>query len=252
MNLICLAYIDKRDDINDQGQLSNMVSKAREILPDEKVTVLADTGYYNMAQIVKSSNENTEILIKEQKRKKEKLKNSFDKFHFTYNHTKDNCTCPLGYNLEFKWNGKKKGKNHKRYTCKDFDICGKKDLCTLAKAGRSVTRFEDEEMIERVAQNTIQKENEYKMRGSMVEHPFGTIKRQFGYTYFLTRGLESINTEASLICLAYNFKRLINIVQVRKLLGLIKDKTLLLFSKICHFQQYSSLFHKIYGNRSYC
>ncbi|NLJ79935.1 MAG: hypothetical protein GX335_02805 [Firmicutes bacterium] len=44
-------------------------------------------------------------------------------------------------------------------------------------------------------------------RGAIVEHPFGTIKRHLGYTFFLRRRLESVKTEASLICLAYNFKR---------------------------------------------
>ncbi len=57
----------------------------------------------------------------------------------------------------------------------------------------------------------------YKKRGTIVEHPFGTIKRHFGYTYFLTRGLDSVNTEGSFICLAYNLKRLINILGVREL-----------------------------------
>ncbi|WP_373561689.1 hypothetical protein [Bacillus sp. AFS073361] len=44
------------------------------------------------------------------------------------------------------------------------------------------------------------------------------MKRHFGYTYFLTRGLESVNTEVSFICLAYNFKRMINIIGVKELI----------------------------------
>ena len=51
-----------------------------------------------------------------------------------------------------------------------------------------------------------------------MEHPFGAIKRHFGYTYLLTRGLESVNTEVSFICLAYNLKRLINIIGVKELI----------------------------------
>ncbi|MEH7502479.1 transposase [Neobacillus drentensis] len=62
------------------------------------------------------------------------------------------------------------------------------------------------------------KDNIYKKRGSIIEHLFGTIKRHFGYTYFLTRGLESVNTEVSFICLAYNFKRLISIIGVKELI----------------------------------
>ena len=95
--------------------------------------------------------------------------------------------------------------------------CGKKELCISAKCGRAILRLKDEEIIEKVSENTERKNKIYRKRGSIVEHPFGTIKRHFGYTYFLTRGLDSVNTEMSLICLAYNFKRLINIVGVKEL-----------------------------------
>ncbi|OMF18895.1 hypothetical protein BK127_06945, partial [Paenibacillus sp. FSL H7-0331] len=66
--------------------------------------------------------------------------------------------------------------------------------------------------------------NIYKQRGQIVEHPFGTIKRHWGYTYFLTRGLESVGTETSLICLAYNFKRVIKIIGVKELIRLLRDR----------------------------
>ena len=240
------------NDINDQGQLSNMVSKTREVFKDERITVLADTGYYNMTGIVDSSDENTELLIVAQKGKKEKLENGFDKVNFTYNPAEDSYTCPLGFNLGFKWNGKQQDKNYKRYTCEDFDVCGKKEKCTSAKGGRSVTRFEEEAYIEKVTQNTMQKKHIYKKRGSIVEHPFGTIKRQFGYTYFLTRGLESVNTEASLICLAYNLKRLINIVGVRELIEKIKGGNAIIFLNIYYIHRNTPLFHKNDGNKLYC
>lgn len=51
----------------------------------------------------------------------------------------------------------------------------------------------------------------YKKRSQIVEHPFGTIKQSFGYTYFLGKGLETVNAEAALICVAYKFKRLTEI-----------------------------------------
>ena len=79
-------------------------------------------------------------------------------------------------------------------------------------------RFKDEDIIDRVAENTKRKDNIYKKKGSIIEHLLGTIKRHFGYTYLLTRGLESVNTEVSLICIAYNFKRMINIVGVKELI----------------------------------
>ncbi|MCM3115347.1 transposase, partial [Neobacillus sp. MER 74] len=160
----------------------------------------------------------TEILIKPQKGKQQKVENGFDKSNFKYDQKDDVFICPMGYCLNFKWNGKQNGKDSKRYTCVNFNECGKKELCTSAKGGRSIVRFNNEEIIDQVTENTIKKDNIYKKRGSIIEHLFGTIKRHFGYTNFLTRGLESVNTEVSFICLAYNFKRMINIIGVKELI----------------------------------
>lgn len=130
----------------------------------------------------------------------------------------------MSYELPFKWNGKQDGKEYKRYTCEDFEICGQKESCTSAKGGRSVTRLKDEEVIEQIAENTRRQSNIYKQRAAIVEHPFGTMKRHLGYTYFLTRGLASVGTETNLICLAYNLKRIIKIKGVKELIRLFRDR----------------------------
>ncbi|WP_275900971.1 transposase [Paenibacillus periandrae] len=135
----------------------------------------------------------------------------------------------MGYELPFRWNGKQDGKEYKRYTCEAFDICGQKDPCTTAKGGRSVTRLTNEELIEQVAENTRSQSQVYKQRAAIVEHPFGTIKRHWGYTYFLTRGLASVGTETNLICLAYNLKRMIKIKGVKELIRLFRDRAYSIF-----------------------
>ena len=57
------------------------------------------------------------------------------------------------------------------------------------------------------------------LRKALVEHPFGTIKRWFGYTYFLVKGLEKVRGEWTLITLAYNLKRVLNIVSFQELMA---------------------------------
>ena len=57
-----------------------------------------------------------------------------------------------------------------------------------------------------------------KQRKTLAEHPFGTIKRGMDAGYFLLRGLEKVRTEMSLTVLAYNLKRVINILGVPQLL----------------------------------
>ncbi|WP_334077415.1 IS1182 family transposase [Paenibacillus sanfengchensis] len=208
---------DTVNDVNDQGQLSNMSKKIKQVFRDQKSTILADTGYYNYLEIIGVVDESTELLIKPQKGKQNKVASGFDKENFEYDAVNNRYICPLGYELPFKWNGKQDGKEYRRYTCEAFDICGQKDLCTSAKGGRSVTRLKDEELIEQIAENTRSQSHIYKQRGAIVEHPFGTIKRHWGYTHFLTRGLASVGTETNLICLAYNLKRIIKIKGVNEL-----------------------------------
>ena len=65
-----------------------------------------------------------------------------------------------------------------------------------------------------------------KKRGSIVEHPFGTIKQTLGWTHFLVRGKEKVSGENALIMFTYNFRRLLNLIGIalfRKLLIAIKD-----------------------------
>jgi len=57
-----------------------------------------------------------------------------------------------------------------------------------------------------------------RLRKQLVEHPFGTIKRAWNQGYFLTKGLQSVNTEMSLTVLAYNLKRVIQILGVPRMM----------------------------------
>ena len=53
-----------------------------------------------------------------------------------------------------------------------------------------------------------------EVRRETVEHPFGTIKAWMGATHFLTKTLPKVSTEMSLHVLAYNLKRVMNILGV--------------------------------------
>lgn len=48
----------------------------------------------------------------------------------------------------------------------------------------------------------------YKLRQQTVEPVFGIIKSVLGFRQFLLRGLEKVSLEWTLVCLAYNFRRL--------------------------------------------
>ena len=55
-------------------------------------------------------------------------------------------------------------------------------------------------------------------RKAIVEHPFGTLKRWMDQGYFLRRGKQKVSTEMSLSILAYNIKRVLNILGVKTMI----------------------------------
>ena len=62
-----------------------------------------------------------------------------------------------------------------------------------------------------------------KQRGSIVEHPFGTMKDRLGRDHFVCRGLALVGAELSLSALAYNLTRAIQILGASTLLREIKN-----------------------------
>jgi len=50
------------------------------------------------------------------------------------------------------------------------------------------------------------------LRKRLVEHPFGTVKRAFNQGYLLLRGLKNVVGEVGFTMLAYNMRRVLNIL----------------------------------------
>lgn len=60
-----------------------------------------------------------------------------------------------------------------------------------------------------------------KLRRQTVEHTFGTLKAWMGATHFLTKTLPRVSTEMSLHVLAYNLKRMMQILGAKSLMKAI-------------------------------
>lgn len=58
-------------------------------------------------------------------------------------------------------------------------------------------------------------------RMCLSEHPFGTIKRAMGFSYFLLKGLRKVAGEFALMCLGYNIKRAKNLLGFEKMMELM-------------------------------
>jgi hypothetical protein len=77
-------------------------------------------------------------------------------------------------------------------------------------------------VLERVQQRLDKKPEAMTLRRRTVEHVFGTLKHWMGSTHFLTKTLAHVGTEMSLHVLAYNLKRVIAILGMRKTMKAVR------------------------------
>ena len=67
-----------------------------------------------------------------------------------------------------------------------------------------------------IEQNKINIESNkeyYKRRQAIVEHPYGTLKRQWGFYYIITKnGKKRTSADVGLMFIAYNLRRIKNIL----------------------------------------
>ena len=96
-----------------------------------------------------------------------------------------------------------------------------KAQCTPGEQ-RRVTRWEHEALLESMQAGLNRDPEKMRTRRSTVEHPYGTIKAWMGSTHFLTRTLNRVSTEMSLHVLAYNLKRVMNILGIKPLIQAIQ------------------------------
>ena len=97
-----------------------------------------------------------------------------------------------------------------------------KKACTKLNK-RIIHRSEYQDAVERNNENIRNNPDYYKRRQSICEHPFGTIKRQLGYTYTLMKGLKKVNGEMNLIMLMYNIRRTLSILGFEKMMQAIES-----------------------------
>ncbi len=79
-------------------------------------------------------------------------------------------------------------------------------------------RWEHEEVLERMQDRLDKSPKAMRIRRQTVEHPFGTLKAWMGHTHFQMKTLKHVRTEMSLHILAYNMRRVMNIMGVKSLL----------------------------------
>lgn len=219
---------------NDYKALFPTALAAKKVLDKPIITVLADKGYYNGEQLSSCKNNSIITIVAFKQPQNRSIPTAdylIDKF--IYNELKDCYICPRGKVLQTNGSTYKKNsesdtrKNSTSYTVKHYKTkaclsCAAMPLCTNNKYGRLVERSEHTEAVGSNNQRVIEQQEIYRKRQAIVEHPFGTIKRGWGYTFTLLKGLEKVDGEMGIIFTVYNLRRAVSILSVPELLALLK------------------------------
>jgi transposase len=218
---------------NDGKALYQSVSQAKENLQlkeEDSVMVLADKGYHTGAELHQCQQANmiTHVAYKEQPSVKH-IDAEFLSENFDYDKLTDSYRCPAGATLTSlgTWHNKRGEAHETSYRFKTYrtdacKTCALKPQCTKLPK-RIIHRSEYQDAVDINDNNIKQNPQYYKRRQAIVEHPFGTIKRQWGYTHTLMKGKEKVNGEMNLIMFCYNFMRTRSILGFEKMLETINN-----------------------------
>jgi transposase len=202
---------------SDQNQLVPMAKKAGEAMHTEELTATADRGYYKGEELLACDEAGITAYVPKTHTSNNAAKGLFRREDFRYLPETNEYRCPAGERMIWRFRSVEDGKTLDTYWSSACPRCEIRGQCTTGQY-RRIKRWEHEAVVE-AAQERLQRNPEtMRLRRQTVEHPFGTIKTWMGYTHFLTKTLPRVKTEMSLHVLAYNLKRVMNILGTESLL----------------------------------
>ncbi len=205
----------------DKSLLSHMAKRTKAALETDALDVVADRGYYKSDEILNCHEAGIAVTLPKPQTSNNKAKGLFVKPDFVYLADEDVYRCPAGERLAYRFTSEERGLMLRRYWSDACPGCAIKDQCSTGKQ-RRITRWQHEEVLDAVQRRLDEQPETMRRRRETVEHPFGTIKSWMGYTHFQMKTLKHVGTEMALHVLAYNLKRVINIMGVGPLIAAMK------------------------------
>lgn len=206
---------------SDRSQLTKMAIAARDAMDKRRLQALADRGYFSGPEIKACTEAGITPLVPKPMTSNAKAEGRFSKADFIYIAKDDQYQCPAGQRAIYRMTTVEHGLRLHRYWSSVCPRCPLKPRCTPSDY-RRITRWEHEAILDAMQRRLDRKPQAMTLRRRTIEHVFGTLKHWMGSTHFLMRGLAHVGTEMSLHVLAYNFKRVINLLGVAKTMKAIR------------------------------
>jgi transposase len=198
-------------DASDVRCLRPMAEAAKQAIGADNFNVIADAGYSNGAQVAHCEAVGMMPFVPVMRTVNNQGNGTlFGRKDFRYEPDSDTYVCPGNKKLLRKHTNLKDRYTMYKASSVDCAACPLKSRCTQAtRRGLARHLYEDalNRMQERVTPEAM------RLRRCTVEHPFATIKyRIFGHPRFLMRGLNGARAEIGIATMAYNLKRITNVL----------------------------------------
>lgn len=208
----------KVTNTNDSKAMGNMLQRAKTILGTNEFTALYDKGYHTGSEFDMAEKLGIEVMvaIPAKSGSSHAPDPAYDMENFIYDQQSDMYTCPEGHIMTTNgtWHKSSSGSIFQQYKTRQCKHCPVRPKCTKsAENGKVIQR---RKYAQNIQDNKLRIENNpsaYKKRQAIVEHPYGTIKRQWGFSYISTKKYKiRASADVGLMFVAYNFRRIMNII----------------------------------------
>ena len=238
---------------NDSKAMGGMVRRAKTILKSSDFVAVFDKGYHTGSEFDYADKQGVEVLVAIPSVASHAPDIAFDVENFKYDKENDYYTCPQGNLLTTnqRWYTKRSGKYSvqiKHYKTKDCLSCPAFSKCTKNKDGRLIERSQYADLISKNKLRMEKYRDVYRKRQAIVEHPFGIMKRQWGFYYIMTKKtIKSASADVGLVFTAFNLRRIFNIVNKNELKKYLKGLDFLFLVLRSNFKSLQRIiFREIY------
>jgi transposase len=194
---------------NDKKEVEPAVREIEDTLGEKPAKMSLDNGYFSADNIESLEDANIDGYIAAGKENSGKI----TKEDFVYNNETDRYTCPAEKTLSLKSSGTDGTKVYQA-GANDCEECSLRKSCTKSKQGRSLSIDGGEPTRQRMKEKMQKPKSKevYSKRKSIVEPVFGVLKYVMGFMHFSLRGLQKVSGEFSLVCGAYNIKKIVKAI----------------------------------------
>ena len=189
-----------------------------EVIGEAPSRVLLDAGYHNGPLLRELAEQGIDVLcpsgktLGEDDWEKKGARGRFAKSAFGYDPERDVYRCPAGSELRCSAHGRDgQGRSYRVFRTAECADCALREQCTTSPKGRRLKRYDAEEYKEAMATVLHQERARevYRRRMAIAEPVHAELRERLGLRRFRRRGLNGVQGEFALYCIAFNLKKVL-------------------------------------------